>query len=70
VLDISEDNAEVDWASVVRIGGWRALWYRGSTAPSAGWSWTGEFVVVGLLNYDGRTKIPTRWITSEIAPGV
>jgi hypothetical protein len=70
VLDISEDNSEVDWASVVRAGGWRALWYRGSTAPAAGWSWTGEFVVVGLLNYDGRSGIPTRWITSEIAPGI
>jgi hypothetical protein len=62
-------ETEVDWAAVARIGGWQALWYHGATAPSAGWTWTGEFVVVGLLNYDGRTpNIPTRWITTEISP--
>jgi hypothetical protein len=69
VLGIFEGAKNIDWISVVRAGGWRALWYRGHAAPAAGWSWTGEFVVVGLLNYDGRSGIPTRWLTSEIAPG-
>jgi len=62
----------VDWAAVARAGGWRALWWRGRQPPSptTGWAWTGEIVVVGLLNYDGRSGIPTRWITTEVAPGV
>lgn len=69
VLSVGEE-VSVDWTSVVRAGGWRALWYRGRgpPTPAAGWLWTGEFVVVGLLNYDGRSGIPTRWVTAEIAP--
>lgn len=65
----------VDWAAIVRQGGWRALWWRGASAPArtavtgvGTWQQTGEVVVVGLLNYDGRGSIPTRWITTEIAP--
>jgi hypothetical protein len=71
VLGISEEAKTIDWTAVAKTGGWRALWYRGlgPPTPATGWSWTGEFVVVGLLNYDGRAKIPTRWITAEIAPG-
>lgn len=37
-------------------------------AGSGAWQWTGEVIVVGLLNYDGRGHIPTRWITAEVAP--
>lgn len=70
VLAITGDGATVDWAGVVRAGGWRALWFRGATAPATDWFWTGEIVVVGLLNYDGRGGIPTRWITREIAPSL
>lgn len=61
-------RGEVDWADVTRAGGWQALWWRGREAPSpnAGWAWTGEFVVIGLLNYDGRGGVPTRWVTMEV----
>jgi hypothetical protein len=67
VLDIKEEGIAVDWTAIAQAGGWRALWWRGRTAPSSGWFWTGEFVVVGLLNYDGLSPgVPTRWITAEI----
>jgi hypothetical protein len=66
---LSEGKEVIDWTIVAHAGGWRALWYHGRKAPPGNWSWTGEFVVVGLLNYDGRSPgIPTRWITTEIAP--
>jgi hypothetical protein len=69
VLNIENDGNAVDWAIVARAGNWRALWYHGRRRPVGyGWAWTGEIVVVGLLNYDGRSnRIPTRWITTEIA---
>lgn len=73
-------RGEVDWAAVARQGGWRALWWRGKTSPSGAsrhtiassgiWQRTGEVIVVGLLNYDGCGAIPTRWITTEIAPSI
>jgi hypothetical protein len=73
----------VDWTAVIRRGGWRALWWRGTSPPSLhctsnmeassraanAWQRTGEVIVVGLLNYDGRSPgIPTRWVTAEVAP--
>lgn len=40
----------VNWSTVFQKGGWRALWYRGSTAPAGvGWKWTGEIVVTGII---------------------
>lgn len=68
-------RGEIDWASVARQGRWRALWWRGATAPPRNyvtgvgtWQYTGEVIVVGMLNYDGRGGIPTRWVTTEVAP--
>ena len=55
----------VDWVTVAKRGGFRSLWMRGkvSTAPPQ-WRWTGEFVVVGMLN---ACQPETRkWITAEI----
>ena len=49
-----------DWAVVAKR--WRGLWMRASQRP-VGWSWSGEFVVVGSI---GSVR---PWITSEIAPG-
>ena len=54
-----------DWSKVGQKGGWRRLWMRRSVSPGPGWSWTGEFVVVGLLNYNG-SSVPLDWITAEI----
>jgi len=54
-----------DWPTLAKRGGWRTLWCRSSEAP-AGFSWSGEFVVVGILNYRGGPK-RTEWVTAEIA---
>jgi hypothetical protein len=54
----------VDWPRVAAIGGWRELWYRGSSAPVGNWTWTGEWVVIGRVGV-GR-PIQTRWLTAEI----
>jgi hypothetical protein len=40
----------VDWSTVFQKGGWRALWYRGASAPTGtDWKWTGEIVVTGVI---------------------
>jgi hypothetical protein len=55
---------DVDWAAVAKIGGWKRLWARSERSPGPGWRWTGEVVVVGMLN---RRGLPvTQWITAEI----
>jgi hypothetical protein len=58
-----------DWTAIANKGGWKKLWMRAATRPCEGqsksWNWTGEFVVVGLLNY--REEAPDlEWITAEI----
>lgn len=57
-----------DWSAVAKKGGWRRLWMRRRVSPGPGWSWTGEFVVVGLLNYNGFSESSSslEWITAEI----
>lgn len=55
-----------DWSAVAKNGGWRRLWMRRSVSPGPGWSWTGEFVVVGLLNYNCGPRPSLDWITAEI----
>ena len=54
-----------DWSAVAKKGGWRRLWMRSAVSPGPGWSWTGEFVVVGLLNYNSG-PVSLDWITAEI----
>lgn len=60
---VSVYTGEPDWASIAKKGGWKRLWMRAATAPK-GWSWTGECIVVGFLNYAGQS---VDWVTSEIA---
>jgi hypothetical protein len=57
-----------DWSAVAKKGGWRALWLRASDSPGPLWRWTGEFVVVGLLNQFGPSD-SLNWLTAEIASG-
>jgi hypothetical protein len=60
-------QGEPDWSAIAKKGGWTKLWTRASTAPK-GWAWTGEFVVVGLLNRRIYPEpMPVEWITAEIA---
>jgi hypothetical protein len=42
---------DMNWPAVLQKGGWRALWYRGSEAPTGNpdWRWTGETVVGGVI---------------------
>lgn len=57
----------VDWSVMLQKGGWSALWYRGPFAP-AGWRWTGETVVTGVI---GRVisdeVISSLHLTPEVA---
>lgn len=64
---IQSISGEPDWTEVAKKGGWNKLWTH-SFSPPSGWTWSGEIVVIGLLNYCG-TKSP-HWITPEIAPDV
>ena len=59
-------RGDPDWSAVAKKGGWRRLWMRRSVSPGPGWSWTGEFVVVGLLNYNCGPRPSLEWITAEI----
>ncbi len=59
----------VDWNRVAGVGEWRDLWFAGASAPEgAGWRWTGEAVVRGVLNRRGAAA-PSRiaWITAEVS---
>jgi hypothetical protein len=78
---VSSYTGTPDWTAVAKKGGWRSLWMRSMVAPP-GWRWTGEFVVVGLLNHwtgSGSSSWLTEeltwltgeltWLTAEIASG-
>ena len=52
------------WTTIATKGGWRYLWTRSQVKPK-GWNWTGEIVVVGLLNAFGHHSLD--WVTAEIA---
>lgn len=60
---------EVDWPSVFQKGGWRALWYRGATAPVGEWRWTGETVVVAVIGMTPPAAEAIR-LSPEIATAV
>ena len=62
---VSVIRGSPDWSAIATKGGWRVLWYRGSVAPE-GFRWSGEIVVVGLLNYRGG-PIALEWISAEIS---
>lgn len=49
VMLTSGDGSVDFWNSIMQKGGWRALWYRGPSAPGSGWRWSGEVVVVGVI---------------------
>lgn len=69
VLSLSSESLNnEDWSAIANHGGWRALWWQGERPPDSTWRWTGEIVIVGMLNYDGRSRVQTHWITTEIAP--
>ena len=55
-----------DWSAIAKKGGWKRLWMRRLTSPGSEWAWTGEFVVVGLLNYSNGPRPSLEWITAEI----
>lgn len=58
----------VHWPTVFQKGGWRALWYRGSSAPVGdGWKWTGEIVVTGVI---GLTPPPAVMCRLRLSPEV
>jgi len=63
---VSVFRGEPDWSVIAKRGGWKALWMRAPRAPKE-WSWTGEFVVVGVLNQRSSDSVPIEWITAEIA---
>lgn len=58
-------DGEPDWPAIAKKGGWKQFWMRSAVRPGSLWSWTGEFVVVGLLNYNSG-PVPRAWITAEI----
>jgi len=62
---VSVFRDEPDWSAICKKGGWKALWMRSASQPK-GWSWTGEFIVVGLLNHSGSPR-SLEWVTAEIA---
>ena len=61
---VQEYSDEPDWNTIAKKGGWSKLWTH-SISPPSGWSWSGEIVVIGLLNYCGNSD--PEWITPEIA---
>ena len=62
-------SGPVDWPTVFQKGGWRALWYRGTGAPQgAGWKWTGEIVVTGVIGITPPPTVMQRLrLSSEVA---
>ena len=62
VLTVREEPV---WSEIAKKGGWRRLWTRSASCPGTEWVWTGEFVVVGLLNYNGP-PVELDWITAEV----
>lgn len=53
-----------DWHAIALEGRWKALWMHAPSGPKE-WTWTGEFVVVGVINkIHGTPNI--EWITAEI----
>ena len=64
---VSKWSGPVDWITVAERGGWKALWCRSQWAPAPKWHWTGEIIVVGLLNSWAPSEFDIDWVTAEIA---
>jgi hypothetical protein len=62
---ISVARGQPTWSTIAKKGGWRSLWMRSASCPGPDWVWTGEFVVVGLLNHNGSDPV-VEWVTAEI----
>ena len=62
-------DAQIDWNWKTKKGGWKYLWMRSFEQPKSNqneWKWTGEFIIIGILNkLCGQDII--KWITPEIA---
>lgn len=64
---VSAYRGSPSWDLIAKKGGWQRLWFRGSSAPSDQWKWSGEFVVVAFMN--SNISRSSEWITSEITCG-
>jgi GNAT superfamily N-acetyltransferase len=60
---VQDCSGEIDWPAIAYRGGWKGLW---SSTKTKEWKWSGEIVVIGLLNYCGKT-IPS-FRSAEITP--
>ena len=62
---IQDCSGDIDWSAIAKRGGWRGMWSPVHIQTKE-WKWSGEIVVVGLLNYCGRTMPSFR--SAEITP--
>ena len=62
---ISQFKGTPNWTAIGTKGGWRFLWTHALWKPDSAWTWTGEFVVVGVLN-SPSSHVP-KWTSAEIA---
>ena len=65
---VQDCSGVIDWNAIASRGGWKGLWssVRIQSNESKEWVWSGEIVVLGLLNYCGRS-IPS-FRSAEITP--
>lgn len=61
---IQDCSGTIDWNAIAVRGGWKGLW--SSIRQSKEWKWSGEIVVIGLLNYCGQSMPSFR--SPEITP--
>ena len=61
---VSAYRGSPSWDLIAKKGGWQRLWFRGDSAPSDQWKWSGEFVVVAFMN--SNVSRSSEWITAEI----
>lgn len=62
---IQDCSGDIDWSAIAKRGGWKGMW-SSVRIQTKEWTWSGEIVVVGLLNYCGRS-IPS-FRSAEITP--
>jgi hypothetical protein len=68
----NQQSGVTNWNKLMESRGWNHLWMRSATRPPGSlgskWRWTGEIVVVGLLNKPRGVDIDTHWITPDRSP--